>query len=70
MFTNCKCYRKEVKQHMKDWEFWSGIVILNRLVKLGLVGKVSLEKACRSNLSCSYLSNSVVQTEAKTGPKS
>lgn len=44
--------QKEVKQHMKDWEFWGGIITLNRVVRTGLTGKMSPEKACgRSNLS-------------------
>lgn len=37
---------------MKSWAPWSGLTLLNSVVRTGLVGKVTLEKACRrSNLS-------------------
>lgn len=44
--------QKDVKQDMKGWEFWGGIITLNRVVRTGLIGKMSPEVCGRSNLSC------------------
>ena len=35
---------QKVKQDVKDWEFWDGITILNRVVSTGLTGRWLLRR--------------------------